>query len=83
MKNGSLEIVDLEGCFTQRNSLATLHDAMWVSEQDYENWYGDKNKAQKMSGDQLKKKYFNNLQALNFTNNTNLSTTFNLANFKK
>ena len=41
MKNGSIEIIDLERCFTIKNSMTTLHEAMWVSEQDYETWYGD------------------------------------------
>ena len=41
MKNGALEIIDLEECFAVRNAMTILHDAMWVSEKDYEDWYGD------------------------------------------
>lgn len=45
-------------------------------------WYGDSNKANKMSGEDLKPVYYNNLKILNFSNGKNISTNFNFNNFK-
>lgn len=41
--------------------LVTLVESMSVSSYDYEMWYGDENKAKKMSGDSYKKIFKCNL----------------------
>ena len=52
---------------------------MRVSDKDHEIWYGDQTTANKMTGKELKKVFWNNLQAFIF-NQSNIGT--NNFNFK-
>ena len=65
MKNGSLETVSAVGGFDQ-NSANTFFRGMFISEYEHENWYGDKNLAAKMKGEQLEAKFVNPLKILFF-----------------
>lgn len=51
-KNGQLEILSAVGGFDQQQ-FNTFLRGMFVSEYDHEMWYGDKNLASKMKGEQL------------------------------
>lgn len=56
---------------------------MKISEHDHELWYGDPNKASKMTGKDFDKVYYNKLSALTLNQCTNLNCNFNIQNFKK
>jgi hypothetical protein len=60
-KKGSLELINFENCFNSIAQLSNLHTYMCISDHDEELWYGDLNKANKMSGKDFNKVYFNNL----------------------
>ena len=65
MKNGSLEVVSAVGGFDQATA-NTFFRGMFISEYEHEVWYGDKNLAAKMKGEQLEGKFVNPLKILFF-----------------
>lgn len=82
-KKGALEYIDLTNCFNNVNSIQSFYDGMCISEYDEERIYGDPTKASKMISSNYKKKYFNNLKALQLNRCTNLNPNFNLAYWNK
>jgi hypothetical protein len=72
----------MEGVITNSQSISSFYSSMLISVADQETWYGDSTKVSKMSGEDFKKVYYNNLKILNFKKATNLSSSFNLANHK-
>lgn len=80
---GSLEFVNFNGTFDSNYSLKQFYNYLKVSDYDKEIWYGDKNKANKMKGDDLKKYYYNNLKTLHLKNCYSLRSGFDLKTFEK
>jgi hypothetical protein len=56
---------------------------MHISLHDEEVWYGDPNKAAKMSGKDFDKVYHNNLKGLLFSGCPGLNSNFNVNDHKK
>ncbi len=63
-KNGAIEFVNFTGTLNSSSNITSLYNNMNISEHDHELWYGDPTKAQKMSGNDFTKVYWNNLKAI-------------------
>ena len=81
-KKGSLKIVNIQGCIPSFNELNALYNSMNISLADNEEWYGDANKLNKMTGNDFQKVFHNSLEVLKFSKSPNLKSNFNLAAFK-
>lgn len=82
-KNGSLEYIFLNGTsFKYRNFVEIFCNNLFISEHDHEVWYGDQLKAQKMTGDDYKKKFYCNLKNFSIAR-VGFESAFNLNSFKK
>lgn len=78
-KNGSLELINFECCFNNVNQINTLAVNMHISLHDEEVWYGDPNKAAKMTGKDFDKVYYNPLKGLLINHCGSLQSNFNLS----
>jgi len=68
-KQGSLETLLLDGGRLGVACFHTFYNNLYVSAADHEQWYGDPNKASKMTGDDLVKQFYFKLR--NFTTGCN------------
>lgn len=82
-KKGSLNLINFEQCFNNINQVTNLYTNMCISLYDEEIWYGDPNKASKMTGNDYTKVYFNNIKGLLLSGCTGLQSNFNITDFKK
>ena len=64
MKKGSLDTLSLNDGFLS-NTFSLFLTKLFASQQDYEFWYGDINKALEMKGDELEKSLHSNITHLN------------------
>lgn len=62
-KNGSLEALSCKNGFNM-STICSFVDALSISEQDHEYWYGDSATAGNMSGEDLEKKQFSAIKYL-------------------